>query len=138
MGLAVGSCDGQLGVLLFERTMEPRDQIARQERAVGGGAQNELYIGPVGRRPIECRKDTCEWTWKIGDAVSDDWQPERGKARGIAIGVEDEAVALRRKACDHAVEDGAAGDRAHRLVAAAHPPREAAGEQYAGNVQRVS
>jgi hypothetical protein len=70
---------------------------------------------------------------KIGDAVGDDRQAERGKARRIAIGVENEAIALRRQPRDHAVEDGAAGDGAHRLVAAAHPPRQAAGQQHAGN-----
>ena len=64
--------------------------------------------------------------------------PNDGKARGIAVGVEDQPVALRLQPRDHAIENGAAGDLAHRLVAAAHAAREAAGEQHAGNSQRVA
>ena len=137
MRLAVGSGDGQFGILGFERAMQPRHQIARQERAIGRGAQDELYLGPVRRSPVERRQNAGERSGKIGDAVGNDRQAERRKARGIAIGVEDEAVALRLQPRDHAIEDGAAGDRAHRLVAAAHPPRQPAGEQHAGNF-RVS
>ena len=37
---------------------------------------------------------------------------------------------------DHARQDGAAADRAHRLVAAAHPPRQPAREQHAGYRRR--
>ena len=97
MRLAVGGGDGELAHSRFERAACRRDnQIARQERAVGRGAQHELYIGPVGRSPIQRRQDAGERSGKIGDAVRNDRQAERRKARGIAIGVEDEPVALRR------------------------------------------
>src|SRR2546429_5835548 len=100
--------------------MQPRHQVARQEGAVSRSAENELYVRLVGRSPVERRENACERAGKIRDAVGDDWKPERGKARGIAIGVEDEAVALRLHPHDHAIEEGAVGNGAHRLFS--RPP----------------
>ncbi len=67
---------------------------------------------------------------KPGTSSATTGKAERGEARGIAIGIEDQSAALGRKARDHAFQDGAAADAAHRLVAAAHAAREAAGEQH--------
>src|SRR5438094_9450776 len=98
MRLAVGSGDGKLSILRFERAIQSRYQIARQERAIGRGTQYKFHIWPVDRGPVECRENAGEWSGKIRDAIRDDWQSERRKARGIAIGIQNEAVALRRKA----------------------------------------
>jgi hypothetical protein len=138
MRLAVGSRDRELRVLFDPRLMQPSDQVTRQERAIRRSAQHPRNVRTVGRGPVERRQNAGEWSWKIGDAVWYHRQPKRRKTRRITIGVEDQAVALRRQARDHAIEDGAAADLAHRLVAAAHPAREAAGEQYAGRLRRVS
>ena len=54
------------------------------------------------------------------------------------VGVENEPVALRRKPRDHAGQNGAAADLAHRLVTAAHPPRQPARQQDAGYPRRRS
>ena len=56
-------------------------------------------------------------------------RPVVGKARRIAVGVEDQRRALRREALDRAREDRPAGNRLERLVAAPHPPRQPAGEE---------
>src|SRR5262249_35431767 len=53
------------------------------------------------------------------------------ETRGIAVGVEDDRRALRLEACEHALENGLAGDANTRLVAAAHAPRQSAGEHEA-------
>ena len=84
-------------------------------------------------RPAQTRQYTGQWAGEIGNGIGDDWQPERPKPRGIAVGIENQAIALRLQPRDHAVENGTARDLAHRLVAAAHPPRQPAGEQHAGN-----
>ena len=57
--------------------------------------------------------------------------PVSAKRVGIAIGVDDDAGALRRQRRQHAVEDGDAADLDARLVAAAHAARQAAGEHQA-------
>jgi hypothetical protein len=132
MRLAVGSGDRELRILFPERAIETRNEIAGQEWAVGGSAQNELNIGPVGRGPVQRCENAGKRARKIGNAIGDDRQAERRKARGIAIGIEDEPISLRLEQRDHAVENGAAADPAHRFVAATHPPCKAAGEQYAG------
>src|SRR6185312_16446641 len=62
------------------------------------------------------------------DPVGDDRQAERREAPRIAIGVENEAVALRLKPLDDAGENRAPTNLAQRLVAAAHSPREPAGQ----------
>ena len=58
-------------------------------------------------------------------------QPVSAKRAGVAIGVDDDAGALRRQRRQHAVEDGDAADLDARLVAAAHAARQAAGEHQA-------
>ena len=58
-------------------------------------------------------------------------RPVVREARRIAVGVEDQPVALRAQALDDALQNGAPGDRPQRLVAAAHAARQAAREQHA-------
>lgn len=83
------------------------------------------------RRPVEPGKNAGEGTGEIRDTIHDDGQAECREARGIAIGIEDQGVALRCDAIDDARQHAAAGDDAHRLVATAHAAGEAAGKHKA-------
>ncbi len=83
------------------------------------------------RRPVEPGEDAGERSREIRHAVGDDRQAEARKACGVAIGIEDEAGDGGGEPRDHPVEDGRSADRDQRLVAAAHAPREAAGEDEA-------
>ena len=78
--------------------------------------------------PIKRREHAGQGTREARNIIGDDREPIGAEAQGIAIGVEDEAFALRRQALDHMVEDRAARDEAQGLVATAHaasqPPRQ--------------
>src|SRR5437764_12068677 len=103
MGLTAGSSHRKLRVLLGERLMQTGNQIARQEWAVRRRAQYKFYVRPARRSPVQCRENAGEWAGKIRNAVRDHGQSERREARRIAIGVEDQPVALRREPRDHAL-----------------------------------
>ncbi len=83
------------------------------------------------RRPVEPGKDAGERAGKIRHAVGDHRQAGIGKARRIAIGVDDDGRALRADASEHALQDRFAADADARLIAAAHAARQAAGEHEA-------
>ena len=87
--------------------------------------------GDVRRRPVEAGEDAGERAGEIRHRVGDHRQAGVGEARGIAVGVDDQARALRRHAREHALEDGLAADADAQLVAAAHAAREPAGEDEA-------
>ena len=131
MRLSAGGGDRELRVLSARA-----DAAAPPDRAAGTDnppprSGPRRHVGPVRRGPVERGEDARERSRKILHGVGDDGQSEARKPRGIAIGVENQPVALRLEPRDHALEDGAAADLPHRLVAAAHPPRQAAGEQHA-------
>ena len=138
MRLSAGCGDRELRILLGARAMQARDQIARQERAIRRRAQNPRNIRPVGRGPVEGGENTGQRSRKILHRVGDDGQTETCEPRRIAIGIENEPVALRLQPRDHPLKDGPAADLPHRLVAAAHPPRQPAGEQHAGRCRHVA
>ena len=98
MRLTVGGGDRKLRVLLGPRLMQSRDEIARQKRTIRGGAQYPRDIGAVGRCPVERGEDAGERSRKIFDRVGDHRQAERCESRRIAVGVENQAVALRLQA----------------------------------------
>ena len=131
MRLSGGGGDGKFCILAAPRTMQSCSEIAWQERAVARCAEYPSDVRPTLRRPVEPGKYAGERTGKIGDAVCDDRQAERYKARSIAIGIEDQRVALRRDTIDDACQHAPASDSAHRFVAAAHTAGEAAGEHEA-------
>jgi hypothetical protein len=135
--LAVGGGDRKLRVLFSAGAMQARDEVARQKRTVRGSAEDPRYVGPVRRGPVEGCQNTREWPRKILHGVGNHRQAERREACGVAIGVENEPVALRLQPRDDAREDGAAADLAHRLVAAAHASRQPARQQHAGRCRRV-
>ncbi len=132
MGLAPGRGDRELRVLRDPCPMQPCHQVAREERAVAGGAEHPGDAGPVRRHPVEPGQDAGQRPGEPRDAIGRDRQGERREPRGIAIGIDDQAIALRLEPFDHPIEDGAAADGAHRLVAAAHAPRQAACEDDTG------
>ena len=127
MRLATGGRDRKLGILLDQPPMQPDNEIARQERTVGGGAQHPRDVRPVGCGPVQRGEDAGERPREIGHVIGHDRQSERGKARGIAIGVEDQRAALRLQPRNDARQDRASADHAHRLVAAPHSAGQTAG-----------
>ncbi len=122
MRLSAGCGDRKLRILLGARAMQSRDQITRQERTVRRRAQYPLNVRPGGRGPVEGSENTGQRSGKILHGVGDDGKTETCEPRRIAVGIENEPVALRPQPRDHPLEDGPAGDLPHRLVAAAHPP----------------
>src|SRR5262249_20412097 len=82
-------------------------------------------------------EDAGERPGKTGDAVGNHRQSVARETRRITVGVEQDSFARRSKPLEHAVEDRHAGDVDQRLVAAAHAPREAAGEHEAENRRQV-
>ena len=82
-------------------------------------------------RPVEPGEDAGERAGEIRHDVGHHRQAGIGEARGIAVGVEDDARALRREPRQHALENGLAADPDAGLVAAAHAPRQPAGEHEA-------
>jgi hypothetical protein len=82
----------------------------------------------MGRGPVEAGKDARERAGEIRHVVGYHRQPGVGEARRIAVGVEDDARALRLEAFQHARQNRQAADAGARLVAAAHPPRQPASE----------
>ena len=83
------------------------------------------------RRPIEPGQDAGERTGEIRHRVRHDRQAGVAKARRIAVGIEDDRGALRRKPRQHALENGLAADPDARLVTPAHAPRQPAREHQA-------
>ena len=84
-------------------------------------------------RPVEPGENSRKRPGEIRHGVSHHGKTGIGEARGIAIGIEDDGPALRLEAREHALEDGLAADMDARLVAAAHAPRQPAGEHEAEN-----
>ena len=110
------------------RLMQARDKVARQKRTIAGGADDKGVRRTMRGGPVERREHARERPRETRRRVGDNRQPERLEARGIAVGVEDEGLALRRKPRDDPFEQRAPAERPQRLVAAAHAPGEAAGE----------
>ena len=85
----------------------------------------------MGRGPVETGEDAGERAGKVGNVVGDNGKAELREPRRIAVGVQNDAIALRRDGLQYALEDGAATDLDQRLVTATHAAREAAGEDEA-------
>src|SRR5215510_8962468 len=110
------------------RGRQARHQIARQERTIARHARDVGNRRCVRGRPIEPGEDAGERAGKTRHCVRYHRQTGVGEARRIAVGVKDDRSALRLEPCEHALEDGLAADADARFVAAAHPPRQPAGE----------
>src|ERR1700686_5406344 len=123
-----GAGAGKREIRRGARLVQARPQILRQERTIARRADEPFDVWRACRRPIEARKNAGERPGEIRHAVGDHGQAGIGKARGIAVGIDDEASALRYEACKHALRDARAANFDARLVAAAHATRQAAGK----------
>ncbi len=85
---------GERQVRLLPRLMQPRDQIARQERTVARHAGDVGDAGRMRRRPVEPRENAGQRTGEIRHVVGHHRQTGRGEARRIAIGVDDEPTCI--------------------------------------------
>ena len=117
---------GERKLACHARLMEPGNEIARQERAVAGHAHDPLDGGRVRRHPIEPGQDASERAGEARDVVGDHRKPETGKARDIAVGVDEQARGLRAEPCHRPLQDRLLADADQRLVATAHAARQPA------------
>ena len=114
------------------RLMQPRHQIARQERAVARHARrHQAMSGACAAAQSSPARMPASGPAKSGTLVGHDRQPGVGEARRIAIGVEDDAGALRPSRASTRSRMVAPPIADARLVAAAHAARQPAGEHEA-------
>ena len=137
MRLSAGSRDRELRFLFGAGA----HAAGRPDRAAGtdnpprrsAPTRHRAGLRPPSRAPPGCRPAVPGKFFTVSGITG---RPKPAKRAGSPL-----ALRIRRSHCgcqprDHALEDGAAADRAHRLVAAAHPPRQAAGQQHAGDRRR--
>ena len=99
MRAAAGRGDAELGTRLPPRRVKAVDEVGRQERAVAGDAGDPARFRPVSRPPSRARRARRRAGRDCPSTVSaTTGRPSPAKRAGIAIGVEDEAAALRRRA----------------------------------------
>src|SRR6476659_9190616 len=107
------------------------DKVVWEERAIARDADDPLYAVLLLRQPIETGKDPGQRAGKVRHGIGHHGQAGIGETLEVAIGVDDDAGALCRQRCQHAVENRYAANLDARFVTAAHAPREAAGENEA-------
>src|SRR5579884_3895281 len=105
------------------RRVQPSHKIAGKERTVARHADEPGETGRMFGRPVQASKYASKWPGKIRHTVGNDGQTGIGKARGIAVGIDDDSAALRRQAAQHALKDSGAADADARFVAATHAAR---------------
>jgi hypothetical protein len=130
--------DGKLRALSGHGLLQSYDQVSRQERAISGGAKNPLCVGPVGRGPVEPGEDSGERSGMLFHPIGNDRQTERRKARGIAVGAENQAFALRLDPRNDAGQNPVPSNFAQRLVAATHSTRQTAREHHPRHAESFS
>src|SRR3984957_20279982 len=108
--------------------MQARHQILRQEWTIARHTREPFNCGSMSGSPIKTGKNAGQRSGEIRHAVGDYRAAGIGEARGIAIGIDDDAAALRRKTSKDALQNAGAADLDARLVAATHAPRQAAGK----------
>ena len=83
--------DGDLGARRAPRRVQPRDEIGRRERRVGGETGDVRQATRRRMRAIvEARQNPGERTGETRRVVGEDGQAEAGEARRIAVGAERE------------------------------------------------
>src|SRR6476469_3680273 len=111
--------------------MQALNEIIRQERAVTRNTENPSDAAPLFGQPVQPSKDSGQRAGEIWNAIRNDRQPCIGKPLWVAVGIDDDARALRRQSRQHTVENGHAADFDARLVAAARAPSKSAREDQA-------
>ena len=87
--------------------------------------------GTVHGSPFQAGQHAGERAREVRDRVGEHGQAEGGEAGRVAVGVEHQSADLRPRALDDVAQDRPPAQRAQALVAAAHAPRQAAGQQQA-------
>src|SRR5580700_956904 len=118
-----GAGAGERDIRRGARLMQAPYQILRQERAISRYADKPFDGGRIRSRPIETGKNASERSGEIRHAVGDHWQAGIGEACGIAVGIDDDATALRGETGKDALQNAGAADFYARLVAATHATR---------------
>ena len=108
------------------RRRQTGNEVVREEWCIGGHADHPLEV-PIGRI-IQPGDDSSQRTGVTGDVVGHDRQCGGSQPRRVAIGVQDDGVHLRTQALDDVGEKRTALKQKHPLVAAAHSPRQTAGQ----------
>ena len=101
--------------------VQPGHQIMRQERTVDRCAQEPLLARSVLNSPVEAREQSRQRALAGRKRVGEDWYSGRMERCRIFIAAEQEALALRCKACDDPIEQSTPGDLAETFVASTHP-----------------
>ena len=78
-----------------QRRLEARHEVERQERAVDRHGGDVAGLRRLAHRPGHAGVQAGERAGIALDAVGDDRQAIAGKARGVAVGVDDDAADLR-------------------------------------------
>src|SRR5262249_45029209 len=108
--------------------MQAFHQIVWQKRAITRHAEDPFNALFLLRQPVETGENSGQRTGKIGHAVAYNGKAGVGEALGVAVGVDNDARALRRQCCQHTIEHRYAANLDACLVAAAHAASEAPGE----------
>ena len=106
----------------------------RQQGRVAGGRHDPAGGGCMGRRPAHARQHAGQRADEAANRVRYHRQTEGRKALRIAVGVDHHGADLGAEPADDVAQHGPAGQLQEPLVAAAHAPRLAAGQQHAGDV----
>jgi len=123
MRLVAGLRHREIGACALERGGEARHEVGGKERRIARHRDDQIPRS-VGKAALESR----ERAGKPLDLVGDHAVAERGIRLGIAVGVDEELVDLRREALDRVRHHGLAAKRLQPLVHAAHSAPLAARE----------
>ena len=122
------------------RLVQPSTRSRGRNGQSPGTLDEPFDVGRIRRRPVEARRGCPRAAGEIRHAVGDDRQPGIGETRRVAVGIEDDAGALRRKPRQHALEDGRAADPdaapCRRRPCAAPARRRARGRGRAASLSR--
>ena len=121
-----GSGADDLGPIGHALILQAGHQIQRKEWGIGRHSDGERRIWIVRSDVIERGEHARERTRLTDDRVGDDRHSCRRETCRIAIGVDQEVVALRAEPGDDPFDDRCPADQQGSLVAAAHPRRPTA------------
>ena len=126
--MRAGTGDGNVRAYRRTRVRKFLNKIMRDERRVGRRAHCVGNVGTIFRDMIEPGQYSGERSGEALDVVGDDIQSKLREAIGIAIGVEDDSLALGLQSLDDMREDRPPSDLDQALVRPAHPPSQTACE----------
>src|SRR5688572_8129783 len=118
--LAMRRCDRARGMLGKQRRLEARDEVERQEGAVDRHAGHVAGLRRFTQRPGHAGVQAGERPCIALDAVGYDRQATTGKARRVAVSIDDDAADLRTQAFEDMQKHRLAADVEKCLFAPAH------------------